>query len=946
MSTNVAAIESTSDAVASSEPFSNNDIAVSSDVMDVVETTSLDTKTETLTTEPCCGDVVVQHVVGDARVSGAEIEVVMDKGEKNLDESTKSSSDAVVSSAASYGVKIGDIVAQDSIDDARVSRDGTGVVIENNEVVKDLVGDARVYGDEIGTVLSADAVASSAPLEIGADSLESKSDHDGEGDSRVSTDGKVIEIENSERVHDLVGDATVSGDKHLDVLSSDAVISSALPEIGADLLESKPEMLIVETSDHDGGGDTVAQDSIDDNELVLDKPVSDDAASSIPLNNRDIDVVNEIKTGTDSLGSETENVTMKTSADQNVGGDIAARGSNDDPRVSGDEKEIAMENIEKATDDNEDDNYEEKEGEYKVTDLVWAKVKNYPWWPGQIFDPSSASDKAKKHSNKKGSLVGYFGDQTFAWNKPSKIKPFRKHFHKLEKQSNSKPFFHAVNCALDEVSRRVDFGLACSCISKEVRDKIRSQAFVNSGIREEASKIDGSDRFSTVSTFKPVKVVQSLQELAREHFDGFNRLEVLSMRTQLLAFFRWKGYYQFQAQNMLDGQDNKLEDESELPLKKENKVVEDEKPAAAGKKVSSKMKPDVSDSDDSVPHTKERSLTNLTPKGNSSVKGSKKNISKEATPDDNVFKEGNGNDKPASVGKQVSSKRRKADVNSDSDDSAPRKKERSLTNMTPKGNLSGKRIKKTISEEATTDNSVFEEGNGNEKPASVTKKVSSKKRKPVDSDTDDSAPRKKEKSSTNVTSKGNSSVKRSKKDNSEKATPDDNVKEGSGNEKTASAGKKVSSKKRKPDVYDSDDSVPPKKEKSLVNMSPKGNSSVKRIKKGISKETTPDDIVSKEEKGNKKPASVGKKDTSKKRKPDICDSDDSVPHKKEKSLANMSPKGNSSVKRSKKGISKKAVVEDNVSKKENGNGTEDKKSSIASPKKLNQTMTRIRNLDG
>ena len=89
-------------------------------------------------------------------------------------------------------------------------------------------------------------------------------------------------------------------------------------------------------------------------------------------------------------------------------------------------------------------NDEEKEGEYKVSDLVWAKVRNFPWWPGQIFDPSSATDIARKHSNKKGFLVAYFGDQTFAWNEKSKIKPFRKNFSKMQKQSGSKKFHHAV----------------------------------------------------------------------------------------------------------------------------------------------------------------------------------------------------------------------------------------------------------------------------------------------------------------------------------------------------------------------------------------------------------------------------------------------------------------------------------------------------------------------
>ncbi|KAI3822611.1 hypothetical protein L1987_10206 [Smallanthus sonchifolius] len=689
-------------AVISSEPRSNSDIAVSNGVTVMVGAESLDSKTETLTTEPSSGGIIVQDFVNDARVSGGEIGVVMDKDEKLLDEW---SSDAVVSSeppsngdiAVGKGVMV--VVGAELLDsktETLTAQPSSGGII-----VQDLVDDARVSGGEIGVVMdedeklldesSLDAVVLSVPpaasdgAKVGADLLESKpgtlimetSDHDGGGDvvvqdsideARVSGDESGIVVENSELVKDLVDDARVSGDETGDVMdsdekllyesSSDAIVSSVPPaasygvKSGADLLESKSGTLIMEGSDHDGRGDIVVQDSIDEARVSGDETGIVMENSELVLDKQISDAVNVIKIGADLLGSKTETLTMKPSADQNGGGDIAFQDTIDDSRVSGDEKGIVMENIEKVSDENEVNN-EEKEGEYKVADIVWAKVKNYPWWPGQIFDPSSSTDKAKKYSNKKGFLVGYFGDQTFAWNKPSNLKPFRKNFCKLEKQSNSKAFFHAVDCALDEVSRRVDFGLACSCLSKEVYDKVKSQVFVSYGIREEASKIDGGDRFSTVSTFKPVKVVQSVQELAREHFDGFSRLEVLSMRTQLLAFFRWKGYYQFQAQNILDGPDNKLEDESELPLTEENKVVEDEKPASVGKKVSSKKrKPDACDSDDSVPHKKERSVTNVTPKD--------------------------------SVGKKDSSKKRKPDVCDSDDDSVPLKKKRSLANMTPK----------------------------------------------------------------------------------------------------------------------------------------------------------------------------------------------------------------------------------------------------------------------
>ncbi|KAJ0497412.1 putative non-specific serine/threonine protein kinase [Helianthus annuus] len=705
MSTNTDAIKSSTDAVVSSEPPINNNIAVSNGVTDVI---GADSKTETL--------------VDDSRVSGGEIGVVMDKD-----------------------VKVGgDIVVQDEINDARVSVDEIGIVNvmdDKSEVVLDesissVVVSSGPLSDSVGAVDGVKAGADAVGLETETLTVKPSDDCNGDGDivvrdavdgSRVSGDEKGIVMDESEVVLDKPIMDDVASSEPLNKRDVDAVDGV---KIGADSLGLETETLTVKPSDgNSGDGDIVVQESVDDskgsrdekgvamndNEVVLDNSVSDDVASSEPQSNKDVDAVDGVKIGADSLGSKTETLTMKPSADH-------VQDSVDDSRASKDEQEIVTENIEKVSDENEVNN-EEKEGEYKVTDIVWAKVKNYPWWPGQIFDPSAATDKAKKFSNKKGLLVGYFGDQSFAWNKPPNIKPFRKNFGKLEKQSNSKPFLHAVNCALDEVSRRVDFGLACSCLSKEVYDKVKSQVFVNAGIKEEASKIDGGDRFSAVSTFKPVKTVQSVQELAREHFDGVSRLEALSVRTQLLAFFRWKGRNQLKAPNIFDELDIKLEDESELPLTEENKVVEDEKLASLGKKVSSKKRkldvsdsdsdsddsPDTSDSDrdsdDSVPLKKERSLTKVTPKRNSSAKRIKQGISKKATIEDNV--------EPDSVGKKVSSKKRKADVcDSDGSYSVPRKKEKSSTKMTSKGSSSVKRSKNNTSKKTTLKDNVDKEENG------------------------------------------------------------------------------------------------------------------------------------------------------------------------------------------------------------------------------------------
>ncbi|KAK8708897.1 hypothetical protein V6N13_059932 [Hibiscus sabdariffa] len=207
--------------------------------------------------------------------------------------------------------------------------------------------------------------------------------------------------------------------------------------------------------------------------------------------------------------------------------------------------------------------------EFCISDLVWGKVRSHPWWPGQIFDSSAATANAKKYFKKGKYLIAYYGDQTFAWNEASQIKPLRPHFSQMEKQNNMEEFHHAVDCALDEVSRRVEFGLACSCISEEAYSQIKSEIIVNAGIREECSSRDGGDRFSSASSFDPLELVETMKTLALSPFyTEVDRLQFTISQAQLLAFHRWKGYSQLPEFQYLCGL---LETDAEIPLSEEVK---------------------------------------------------------------------------------------------------------------------------------------------------------------------------------------------------------------------------------------------------------------------------------------------------------------------------------------------------------------------------------------
>ncbi|KAI5070998.1 hypothetical protein GOP47_0013249 [Adiantum capillus-veneris] len=126
-----------------------------------------------------------------------------------------------------------------------------------------------------------------------------------------------------------------------------------------------------------------------------------------------------------------------------------------------------------------------------VGDLVWAKVKSHPWWPGQIFDVADASAAAKRIQKPGRTLVAFFGDGTFNWLWQSQLIPFVPNFADKVKQTTMKSFCRAVADALDEVSRRTELGLKCSHLGDAVYSKNLFpdlNAGIKKGVRLECHK--------------------------------------------------------------------------------------------------------------------------------------------------------------------------------------------------------------------------------------------------------------------------------------------------------------------------------------------------------------------------------------------------------------------------------------------------------------------------
>ena len=151
----------------------------------------------------------------------------------------------------------------------------------------------------------------------------------------------------------------------------------------------------------------------------------------------------------------TETKEMVSSKEESFGGlksqdmEIDTPDDTDKNQITTSEEESVLENAEirsnllnnaldlnQCTNSNEhislDVNAKPKKKNY-FSNLVWGKVRSHPWWSSQVFNDLAATGKAKKYLKRGYYLISYYGDQTFAWNETSQIKPFKPHFSHMEK---------------------------------------------------------------------------------------------------------------------------------------------------------------------------------------------------------------------------------------------------------------------------------------------------------------------------------------------------------------------------------------------------------------------------------------------------------------------------------------------------------------------------------
>jgi hypothetical protein len=170
-------------------------------------------------------------------------------------------------------------------------------------------------------------------------------------------------------------------------------------------------------------------------------------------------------------------------------------------------------------------------------DLVWGKVRSHPWWPGQVFDPADASEVALQHRRPGAPLVAYFWDRTFAWNDASALRPFSANFARFSAQSTMSGFVSAVDAALQEVGRRVEAGLSCTCSGSTISTK---QEVENSGVRHGAYGAVVDTRYMR-GAFNGKTFLHYISALGKRPLAGADLLDLATAKAQLRAFNRSRG---------------------------------------------------------------------------------------------------------------------------------------------------------------------------------------------------------------------------------------------------------------------------------------------------------------------------------------------------------------------------------------------------------------------
>ncbi|KAI0524677.1 hypothetical protein KFK09_004059 [Dendrobium nobile] len=177
--------------------------------------------------------------------------------------------------------------------------------------------------------------------------------------------------------------------------------------------------------------------------------------------------------------------------------------------------------------------------EFHIGDFVWGKIPGHLWWPGQVCNPSDASQEARNLEHLDHHvLVAYFGDITFAWCEPSELKPFKEEFEHIVFQNCSQSFIGAINDAMHEIEKCLRSDMTCYCVPPEKVDRFWISRHNRNG---EAS----------IANYSPAAFLDHLQDVAQD-VSVANMLDVIMLRSWAASFYLRNGCFVKMIEDLFD----------------------------------------------------------------------------------------------------------------------------------------------------------------------------------------------------------------------------------------------------------------------------------------------------------------------------------------------------------------------------------------------------------
>ncbi|XP_026805739.1 putative oxidoreductase GLYR1 homolog [Rhopalosiphum maidis] len=127
------------------------------------------------------------------------------------------------------------------------------------------------------------------------------------------------------------------------------------------------------------------------------------------------------------------------------------------------------------------------EWKYEVNDLVWAKMKGFPPWPGRVSEPTIQLNKKPKKNCK---CIFFYGTNNYAWIELGCLKPYFQFKDTL-----------SYSC------KTVHFKEACKAIEQYITENDTNEG-VNNGLSEAESRFENLVQNET-PTFQPEKTKTS-----------------------------------------------------------------------------------------------------------------------------------------------------------------------------------------------------------------------------------------------------------------------------------------------------------------------------------------------------------------------------------------------------------------------------------------------------